>query len=209
MATGSSNKNCTKSSQSGPSEQKDWDDVPGGDGGALTDYGTVELGPGTAGNISESKWAYQGFAAGQFSIPADATILGIKFNGKYHAQNLEDPELTDDSRAEDCNAHAILKWSGSQRGTQQDTGVPAGWFTGSAQTYAWGGENSLWGATLTPAILNGAWGADVMVTAESHPTRFYLDIGANATVYYSTPDGGVQEQTRSSTANRRRRLGRP
>jgi hypothetical protein len=103
------------------------------------------------------------------TIPSTATILGVQVILGYLAQSSTTANI----------ANVSLYNAGSAIGTAKS---PALGFTSSVQIMNEGTNTDLWGATLTPAILNsGTFGFGVQVYIAS--TRVFVQ-NAYITVFY-------------------------
>jgi hypothetical protein len=123
-----------------------------------------------------------------FSIPTNATITGVKVEYKIRKRACNIGSTLDDNSVK-------LFYNGSTLGSEQSPYL--GWPTTlSWRTY--GGENNLWGSSLTPAIVNSStFGAGLSAIGVSSGEALYQCTGwidaTKITVYYSTsPAAPVQ-----------------
>lgn len=120
-----------------------------------------------------------------FSIPANATILGIIASFSVLAQGATTSTVNE----------VALWYSGAQEGTAKTPGTP---ITTSAVTTAYGSAADLWGAALTPAIVNSpTFGFAISITADSE--RIFIDFPFTITVYYTLSGSGTVAEIVSIT----------
>jgi hypothetical protein len=110
-----------------------------------------------------------------FSIPSGATIVGITVSLETVAENPTTADVSEIS----------LWYSGATTGTAK---MPASPITTAITRVVYGSTSDLWGAALTPAIINDpSFGFAVSCTL--NPTRCFLDTPFTMQVYYTTTGG--------------------
>ena len=87
-----------------------------------------------------------------FNIPLTATILGVEARIHRRGQNI----LPAAQASASVNDLEVRLWNGSNStGTnQRKTGGGGNWISKNFKTETYGASNFLWGATLTPALIN-------------------------------------------------------
>lgn len=114
-----------------------------------------------------------------FTVPASATIKGIVVETRSYRTG---PDVTY-SLIRLQNGGSYL---GSNKAASENHPVGV-----TIYDFAWGSAVDLWGATLTPAIVNAStFGVDVQISSVGAAWNIYLDY-ARMTVYYEVPGGGL------------------
>ncbi len=126
------------------------------------------------GNSALTDLYFTGFG---FAIPGSASIIGVKVSAVLVSQSTTTGTL----------ASVALWYSGSQEGTAKTPGT-AFTTTPTAQTY--GTSTDLWGASLTPAIVNDPSFGFAMA-ADCDSVRVFIGIPFMVTVYYTVANSGV------------------
>lgn len=130
-----------------------------------------------------------------FNIPAESTILGIEVTGRFRTDN------DIGSNSDDDQIHTVN--IGDNTGTwdtfsDDKTTSKTVIYTGAPQTKTWGGATDLWGATLTPTLVNDiSFGIFITLHhdrwASTH-NKTYIEY-LTMDVYYSggdeTPSGSI------------------
>lgn len=127
--------------------------------------------PGTS---ALSDFVAEGFG---FSIPSSATILGITVTFGAVVQSTSTATI----------AQVALWEAGSQQGTAKSPATP---ITVTPTVTSYGGASDLWGATLTPAIVNDpSFGFAVSVALTT--SRGFLDFPFTVQVHYTLSGSGT------------------
>lgn len=123
-----------------------------------------------------------------FSVPIDATIDGVEV--LIEAKN----QLSGTGfQCRATSSEIRLVYSGGDISSLPPTGVATTtWSSTSDATKTLGGSTVLWGATLTPAIINdSSFGVRARFFNLGSPQTFSID-RISITVYYNTDSSGVQ-----------------
>lgn len=131
-----------------------------------------------------SAFIAQGFG---FTIPSTATILGVIVNFGVNSQ-----------AATTGTVNQLALWySGSQQGTAKS---PATSITTTVTRTPYGSAGDLWGASLTPAIVNDpSFGFAISCMCDS--IRVFLNFPFTIQVYYTLSGSGTVAQIASITIN--------
>lgn len=124
-----------------------------------------------------------------FSIPDGSTITGIRL----------EVEVWRDSGGVGDNNVRLIGADGSLIGNNKGTGATLPTTEGSPLSY--GGDGDLWGATLTPAIVNDADFGAVFSVAGGSSTNVVVDY-MRITVFYSPPPTTSTSSSTSTTTSR-------
>lgn len=137
--------------------------------------------------------AFQAIGFG-FNIPSNATVLGVVIGFATISQSATTGYV----------AEVALWYSGAQEGTLKS---PHTNITTTYTNQSYGGPADLWGASLTPAIVNDpSFGFAVSVTCDS--IRCFLGIPFTCTVYYTLSGSGTVAQISSIVINNEVQPGR-
>lgn len=113
-----------------------------------------------------------------FSIPSNATITGVMVIVENYSAS---PNTS--------TSFSVKLWNGSSTSTDSSIGTAKTWSPGTSESTWWfGGASDVWGATLTPAIVNSSsFGCGIqLVTTTSAPRTGYIDY-VSIQVYYTVP----------------------
>lgn len=112
-----------------------------------------------------------------FSIPSAATVLGVTISAVIVSQFATTSTLS----------QAALWYSGAQLGTAKTPGTN---FTTSPDTVSYGSAGDMWGASLTPAIVNDtSFGYSMAVNTDT--SRVFIGEAFRVTVYYTLSGSGT------------------
>jgi hypothetical protein len=122
-----------------------------------------------------------------FTIPSNATILGVVASFGIQAQGTTTGTV----------AQVALWYSGSQEGTAKSPGTA---ITVAPTVNSYGSASDLWGASLTPTIVNDpSFGFAISVTADSE--RVFLDFPFTVQIYYTLSGSGTVAMITSIVIN--------
>lgn len=137
--------------------------------------------PGTS---ALSDFVAQGFG---FSVPSSATVLGVIVSFPIQSQGPTTGTVN----------QVALWYSGAQEGTAKSPGTP---ITTTPTTTAYGSAADLWGAALTPAIVNDpSFGFALSCVADAQ--RLFLDFPFMVQVYYTLSGSGTVADITSIVIN--------
>ena len=128
------------------------------------------------------------FATGfGFSIPSAATVLGVVVSFGINSQSTTTGTV-----------HQVALWeAGSQQGTAKS---PATAITTSVVRHSYGGAGDVWGATLTPALVNDpSFGFAISCACDS--IRVFLNFPFSVQVYYTLSGSGTVADIASIVIN--------
>lgn len=122
-----------------------------------------------------------------FNIPATATVLGVIVNVQTVAQ----------SSTSGTVSSVALWYTGAQEGTAKTPGTP---ITTTLTTTSYGSAADLWGAALTPTIVNDpSFGFAVACNTDS--VRVFIESFFTVTVYYTLSGSGTISTVSSIVIN--------
>ena len=122
-----------------------------------------------------------------FTIPSTASILGVVIGFGVNSQSSTTGTVN----------QVALWYSGSQEGTAKS---PATAITTTVTTQSYGSSADLWGASLTPSIVNDpSFGFAVSIACDS--VRVFLNFPFTVTVYYTLSGSGTVAQVSSIVIN--------
>lgn len=122
-----------------------------------------------------------------FTIPTDATILGVTATFGVNSQGPTTGTVNE----------IALWYSGLQEGTAKSPATP---ITTTITRNTYGSAGDLWGAALTPAIVNSpTFGFAISITCDSE--RVFMDFPFTVQVYYTLSGSGTVAQITSIVIN--------
>jgi len=118
-----------------------------------------------------------------FTVPSDATITGVVVEMEHNW-----------TAGTSAPNYALMQLVQAATRIGTDKGGAGLTVPASEQFTSYGGSTDMWGASLTPSIVNSStFGVDYAVQSNATDTDYYLD-SVRLTVYY-TPAGGVSGHT--------------
>lgn len=154
-----------------------WTNLTNATGSTPGTYASLVM-PGASANVA-SNFAYLYLTNFGFSIPTNATITGLTVNIRRNVSGSTTGQVRDNT---------VQIWDGSSLIGSNLAATGTKWPTTIAAA-SYGGQTNLWGATLTPTLVNSSgFGLAVRIVGSTATTNRTANIDyLSARIYYTVP----------------------